>query len=321
MLTAHEIQDIKQNYAIESILSGSALKKSGANWLTGPCPLCGGENRFTIKVSENRWHCRHCCHSYEDNITLVQRLNGCNFVSAVSWLKGGNVAKVDMKQRGKLKKRQTAENADFQDKATRILSQAHADLLSAYDGDSKALKALQWLAKRGIGQKSIRRFGLGMWFGGDGLRRGITIPSVSNGKVSYLKLRQPAGTPKYLNLAGGTAGLFNADELTKPHIKRAVITEGEFDAILLSDYLPGDAAAVTMGAANQTPDFADFGKYFALVDEIYLLQDNDEAGRSSAARWVEHFPYMRVLDVLPDGIKDATDYWQAGGNLSSILTS
>jgi hypothetical protein len=35
------------------------LKKTGGEW-TGPCPRCGGRDRFSISPSKGLWNCRGC---------------------------------------------------------------------------------------------------------------------------------------------------------------------------------------------------------------------------------------------------------------------
>lgn len=39
----------------------TTLKAAGAYYI-GPCPFCGGRDRFTVKATKDgpRWHCRHC---------------------------------------------------------------------------------------------------------------------------------------------------------------------------------------------------------------------------------------------------------------------
>lgn len=48
----------------------------------GPCPMCGGKDRFRFdnKDGFGTWICQHC--SAGDGISLVMRLNGCDFKEA-----------------------------------------------------------------------------------------------------------------------------------------------------------------------------------------------------------------------------------------------
>ena len=89
-----DIQTIKQNFDLVSLVQGLvALKKTGAYHI-GPCPFCGGEDRFTIKHTHrgDRWHCRGCGgDQYHSVIDFVMRRDGNSFLEAVKSLGGGDV--------------------------------------------------------------------------------------------------------------------------------------------------------------------------------------------------------------------------------------
>lgn len=56
--------------------------------LEGPCPSCGGRDRFSINLSKNVWNCRQCQAGGGDAISLVQHVFGIDFLHAVGWLTG-----------------------------------------------------------------------------------------------------------------------------------------------------------------------------------------------------------------------------------------
>lgn len=58
--------------------------------LVGPCPKCGGDDRFAINIKENVWNCRQCKTDTDggDVIGLVQWLDGIDFTAAVTKLVG-----------------------------------------------------------------------------------------------------------------------------------------------------------------------------------------------------------------------------------------
>ena len=41
------------NYAAQR----TTLRRAGAEWV-GPCPSCGGQDRFSISLRKGTWHCR-----------------------------------------------------------------------------------------------------------------------------------------------------------------------------------------------------------------------------------------------------------------------
>jgi hypothetical protein len=62
------------------------LKKSGGEWV-GPCPVCGGKDRFGINPSKGVWNCRFCGRG-GDAIDLVRHVTGASFASAVELVDG-----------------------------------------------------------------------------------------------------------------------------------------------------------------------------------------------------------------------------------------
>lgn len=77
--------------SIESELDrrGIKLRKSGAERI-GPCPKCGGTDRFSINVKDNVWNCRACKPDgiSGDVIGFVEWYDGVEFREAVETLTG-----------------------------------------------------------------------------------------------------------------------------------------------------------------------------------------------------------------------------------------
>jgi CHC2 zinc finger len=65
---------------------GIKLKREGAEQV-GPCPKCGGTDRFSINVRKQLWHCRQC-QTGGDVIDLVKHLDGCDTATAITTLIG-----------------------------------------------------------------------------------------------------------------------------------------------------------------------------------------------------------------------------------------
>ncbi|ODM70502.1 hypothetical protein A6X20_07815 [Bradyrhizobium elkanii] len=63
------------------------LKGRGAK-LAGPCPLCGGKDRFAVDLKRGLWNCRHCAIGGGDAISLIMFLDGVDFRRAVETLAG-----------------------------------------------------------------------------------------------------------------------------------------------------------------------------------------------------------------------------------------
>jgi phage/plasmid primase-like uncharacterized protein len=66
---------------------GARLRKAGGGEFAGPCPLCGGHDRFNVNIRKGIWICRGCDKG-GDVIELVRHLSGCDFAEAVARLTG-----------------------------------------------------------------------------------------------------------------------------------------------------------------------------------------------------------------------------------------
>jgi CHC2 zinc finger/Toprim domain len=76
---------------IEAVIAsrGIKVKRQGIE-LVGPCPRCGGHDRFSISPRKQVWHCRRCkpANITGDAIGLVQWLDGIDFKAAIETLTG-----------------------------------------------------------------------------------------------------------------------------------------------------------------------------------------------------------------------------------------
>lgn len=74
---------------------GIKLRRQSRVEHEGPCPRCGGTDRFSINTAKNCWHCRGCKpdHIAGDTIGLVRWFDGVSFQQAVELLIGGNISR------------------------------------------------------------------------------------------------------------------------------------------------------------------------------------------------------------------------------------
>lgn len=66
---------------------GVSLKRVTATERAGPCPVCGGTDRFAVNTKKQVWHCRHCAKG-GNALNLVMHARGFDFAEAVSFLTG-----------------------------------------------------------------------------------------------------------------------------------------------------------------------------------------------------------------------------------------
>jgi|694.fasta_scaffold19202_10 DNA primase len=119
----------------------------------------------------------------------------------------------------------------------------------------------------------------------------------------------PSLPPKYVGIDGDIAGLFNSDAL--PSATAVIFCEGEADCMLL-DQLGYRAVSMTAGAGSWKDDWA---RFFTHVRDIYLLFDNDKAGREGAAKVHATLRRARIV-TLPEGVKDVGELWATGSAAS-----
>jgi phage/plasmid primase-like uncharacterized protein len=65
---------------------GVLLKRQGRE-LVGPCPICGGHDRFAVHLDKQLWNCRICSKG-GDVIALVRHLDNISFPKAIDVLTG-----------------------------------------------------------------------------------------------------------------------------------------------------------------------------------------------------------------------------------------
>jgi hypothetical protein len=65
---------------------GTLCRVGGAEY-AGPCPVCGGKDRFSVNTKKRLWNCRKCGRG-GDVISLGQHADGATFAQAVAALSG-----------------------------------------------------------------------------------------------------------------------------------------------------------------------------------------------------------------------------------------
>jgi hypothetical protein len=140
--------------------------------------------------------------------------------------------------------------------------------------------------------------------------RGIVIPCLVAGQIWYLKVRRANGRSKYSQVSGGQIALFGADTIGKH--STVVVTEGEFDAMLLHQEAGNLIGVVTLGsAAARLPDA--WVPYLLGMRRLLVAYDTDAAGAEGAAMWESVSP--RTQRIVSQAGKDLTDFYLAGGDL------
>jgi hypothetical protein len=90
----HRIPDARIDEALKLPIEDGLLGRQ-IDWkvkhgpeLCGPCPKCGGTDRFAINTARGLWNCRECAKGGRDAVGLVMHLEGVGFIDAVRLLMG-----------------------------------------------------------------------------------------------------------------------------------------------------------------------------------------------------------------------------------------
>jgi hypothetical protein len=175
--------------------------------------------------------------------------------------------------------------------------------------------ALAYLrGKRGLVDATIRSARLGVVppLGLPGHPWGVTIPWFDGARLTLVKIRQPRGTePKYRELYRHTPTVYPGPGAIKPG-RPAIVCEGEFDCLLLTQELGDIAPVVTFGSASSQPNTNDVAAMLA-APVWYVAHDADDAGDAAGSDWLDRAP--RARRVRPPVGKDWTESHFSGVNL------
>lgn len=98
---------LARSIPIERIINERGIRLRGNIERTGPCPLCGGRDRFAINIKKQVWNCRGCDRG-GDVIALVQFLDDRNFLEACEQLTGDHTDNATCKLLKKKYQRQSS---------------------------------------------------------------------------------------------------------------------------------------------------------------------------------------------------------------------
>lgn len=166
------------------------------------------------------------------------------------------------------------------------------------------------------------------------LPRGIVIPGLWRGEPNYIKIRRPLpgdslekyvgrwsqqdGDPtmKFGGPRGGRSVLFRLE--LKDFLPTLVLTEGEWDAMLLWEHCADLCDVGTIGGAGAKFDLLDLA-LLTRYRTILVVHDDDKAGdkgRNYIASLQAVTPRIKSIKVPAH---DLTDYWKTGGDLREWL--
>jgi DNA primase len=303
----------------------------------GPCPFCGGNDRFRVwpdQGTTGRFWCRGCGKT-GDGIQFIRDKDGLSYRDAcatlgvnpsLTWKPGQRSGQATWTPR-----EATTPGDAWADRAGAFLETCQKNLAGSSGADCRS-----FLTGRGLHPGTIKAAGLG-WNTRDvyadreawGLspetkedgkpRRvwlpvGLVIPHLVAGHVHRLRVRRPdpGEGPRYVIIPGSGAA-----PLTLGTGAAWVVVESELCALLLAQEAGDLAGVLSMGNAQARPD-AETHQALKEAGLILIALDSDQAGAREAWQWwAKHYPTAKRWPCPIS--KDPTEAKQAGLDLRSWI--
>ena len=320
--------DVKGKITLVDLIAqdGIRLRRIGQTY-RGRCPWHNGKTDTSLTVDDAKglYYC-HGCGKTGDAIGWLRDYRGLSYMKALNEL--GQEPMMPRVLQNPEDKPRAALSSTWQGQAGVFLKQTQKRLW-------QHSTALDFLHGRGLNNDTIQADGLGwndcdryedrdtwgldpvtdekgkvrrLW-----LPAGFVIPIVSNGAVVRLRIRRPAGEPRYYIVPGSDM---------RPMIlgqgkQAVVIVESELDGLLLHQEARDMVATVALGTATGKPD-SDTERLLKQAEAILIALDFDDAGaRASWQYWVSAYPKARRWPV-PVG-KDPGEAFQKGLNIRAWI--
>ena len=318
----------------DGITARKAAGTKGGEW-HGPCPGCGGTDRFHCWPEQNggegSWWCRGCG-AGGDAIRYLMDFRGLDFRAAAAHLGRTLEARpprplLPPRRRAAPASRapgQAREPGDrWRARAGELVDEAHARLL-------RTPGQLALLERRGLPLEAVRRYRLG-WLPEDVYRQrtawglpqeahpqtgkprklwipaGLTIPVFRQGLLHRVRVRRPQpgafGPRKYYWVPGSGSGTM----VLNPEARAFVVVEAELDAMLCDFASAGDVGALGLGTISAKPDAWTHG---LLAGSLTILNALDFEPAHPAAPEADEAA-RREAEGKARQQRTARDWWQA----------
>ncbi len=289
---------------------GGTLKKQASTnggEYAGPCPWCGGNDRFRVWPGAGRYWCRGCDKA-GDAIQYLRDFRGLSFLEACKYLGHDPGPRKDTPRTAPAAwepKETSAPSELWQSQAKSFLDGA-IDCLWSTQGEP--IRA--WLNKeKGLSDATIKKACLGYnlaekyeprekWgrepaLKEDGTEKrlwlpaGLVIPWVVNGEVHRLRIRRdnPGDGARYVTISGSSMApaTWNLERAA------AVVVESELDGLLLSQETGDLCAVVALGTATSKTK-KESHDLLRVMPIILISLDTDEAGAKAAWKfWMDTY--------------------------------
>ncbi len=320
-----EWSEVKDRVRLEMVatnLLGPAHQRRGQR-LLWPCPFHDDRHpSFEVNLTRKSWRCWTCAVG-GDAAELVKRINHCEFPTAVKFL--ADLSGVTPPSKGMAVRSPPAPVASKPassppeepsglplNGASTLVCEAAACLWGPGGQNARA-----YLRGRGLTDETIRTAGLGFTSGiaiptraGDRCYWccGVVIPWRDRTRLTRIKIRRiDDGKPKYAEAYSDCPLIYPDPAVIRPG-KPLIVSEGEFDCLLLAQQLP-EVSVITLGSASARTDPAVLSRMLS-SPRWFIALDADEAGDKAAAK----FPASAIRVRPPDHDKDWGEVHTGGFN-------
>ena len=303
----------------QTLSPAGEIKSKGNGEYCGPCPTCGGRDRFLVwpehpsGATGGRFLCRGCG-VQGDAVEFLRTFRGMSYREACKALR------IEPSRRnGPPLERHTAKEwiPAPENLPSAVWMEHAARFVTACVPGIESGPGFEYLQSRGLTVETARKLSIG-WNPADRygrradwgldeevnpetgrfrkvwLPRGLVLPIRRKAGVTALLIRRADwkpkdDLPKYWQVKGSGNGCYVAGRPGLP----VVLVESLLDAVLVWQEARDVAAAVALTGASKRPD-AGTTAFLRAAPLILWSLDFDEAGTKAWAWWREHFPGVKA---------------------------
>ena len=199
------------------------LRSMGAE-LVGPCPLCGGRDRFGINLNAGAFLCRKCDLRGGDQLALTMGVLNLDFKAALNWLCGDAPAQLDPAEIERRRRRAAEADRKQREAQDRYRRRAISDAERIWGNSRPGRLGIvpAYLQARGIDPAMLGEIPAA-------LRFIVDHPYVKKIGKDYVTVhRGPCMIAGILNMSGGLVAVHQTwVDRNPPHGKASITYQGE----------------------------------------------------------------------------------------------
>lgn len=312
---------IKERASLIDIAAGvTQLQRESSLEFSGPCPKCGGDDRFHVR--EDWFFCRQCHPKRGDAIEFMQWWQGLSFKDACEALVGGSLPTVGIlppRPVSQVRSKPKRFNAAYW---RRRADAAHADLMES----PAARAARDYLASRGLEPHTWLAYGLGFdpavpLPGTKGKQKepAISMPWLVGGQLAAVRYRflemheyidadGKERKTKQTSRGNFSGRMFGGQLLPRcaEDLRTLVVCEGEINAM-----------SIWQVAKDTRLDVLSLGSESQRITDVMARAISKYR---TVISWLDQTPYVKgAMGLLPEAFgvtspdgQDANDLLQAG---------